>query len=331
MTLQLLPAREHFPAFAAEWDRLNRELFGSHPLFDSRFVGPLLGHFGDGSELLCIHRTDNAVDGALILRPLELGRWALFLPSQTQAGMVLMKSARLLEPLLPSLPGYAWSLDLLSIAPAFSPNWSGLTLPRIVRPHAVTMAVATEGDFAAYWQARPKKLKDNLRRYRRHAEETAGPLSITLITDPAEIEDALARYGQLESAGWKGKEGTAITPDNAQGHFYAETFVRFAHIGQAFVMELRVGELLVASRLFIHHEQIWIIIKTTYDETQSAYAPGRLLLYAMLECVLLTCRAAASSSTPMSNATRPNGPLPYGPSRIIRSSATSSLLGFRVF
>lgn len=42
MTWQLLPAREHFPDFAAEWDRLNRELYKSHPLFDSRFVGPLL-------------------------------------------------------------------------------------------------------------------------------------------------------------------------------------------------------------------------------------------------------------------------------------------------
>jgi hypothetical protein len=174
MTWQLLPAREHFPAFAAEWDRLNRELYGGHPFFDSRFVGPLLEHFGNGRELLCIHRSAEIIDGALILRPLGLGRWELFLPSQIQAGAVLMKSARPLETLLPALPGYAWSLDLLSIDPAFSPDWSGLTLPRIVHPHAVTMTVATDGDFATYWQARPKKLRDNIRRYQRRAEKPAG-------------------------------------------------------------------------------------------------------------------------------------------------------------
>lgn len=283
MTWQLHPAREYFPPFAADWDRLNAALYGRHPFFDSRFIGPLLEHFGDGRELLCLHRNTDGIDGALILRPLGLGRWALFAPAQTQAGAVLLKSARPLETLLPVLPGYPWSLDLLAIDPAYAPDWSGLTLPRIIHPHALTMAVATDGDFAAYWQSRPKNLIKNIRRYKRRAAETVGPLSVTSITAPDDIAAALARYGQLETAGWKGREGTAIAADNAQGRFYADTLVRFAVSGQALVMELHVGERLVASRLFIRHAQMWIILKTTYDETQSAYAPGRLLLHAVLE------------------------------------------------
>ena len=123
-------------------------------------------------------------DGALILRPLRFGRWALFLPGQAQAGAVMLKDARLLETLFPTLPGYAWSLDLLSIDPAYAPDWAGLRFPRIVIPHALTMAVATDGDFASYWQARPKNLITNIRRYQRRAEESAGPLSVTVITDP---------------------------------------------------------------------------------------------------------------------------------------------------
>jgi hypothetical protein len=39
-----------------------------------------------------------AIDGALILRPLGLGRWSLFLPSQTQAGAVMLKDAGLDAP-----------------------------------------------------------------------------------------------------------------------------------------------------------------------------------------------------------------------------------------
>jgi CelD/BcsL family acetyltransferase involved in cellulose biosynthesis len=330
MTWQLVPAREHFPTFAAEWDRLNAELYGSHPLFDSRFVGPLLEHFGKGDELLCIHSSADTIDGALIMRPLGLGRWALFLPSQSQAGAVLLKDGSLLETLLPALPGYAWSLDLLSIDALYSPDWTNLRLTRIVIPHAITMTVGTKGNFTAYWQARPKNLIKNIRRYQRRAEETVGPLAVATITDPAEVADALARYGQLESAGWKGKQGTAIAPDNVQGQFYADTLGRFAARGQALVMELRAGELLVASRLFIRHERMWIILKTTYDETQSAYAPGRLLLHAVLERAFAEMPGGAVEF--YTNASRDNAewatslrPIPHH--QIIRSRVAAGLLG----
>jgi CelD/BcsL family acetyltransferase involved in cellulose biosynthesis len=283
MGWELKPAREAFSSFATEWDRLNGALYNSHPMFDSRFIGPLIEHFGKGDEQLCLHRTDGLINGALILRPLGLGRWALFLPAQAQAGAIMLNETSLLETLFPALPGHAWSLDLLAIDSSYAPDWSGLTLPRIVHPHALTMAVTTAGDFAAYWQARPKKLRDNLRRYRRRAEVSVAPLSIQMIDTPDEIIDALTRYGQLESAGWKGREGSAIAPDNIQGRFYAEILRQFSRAGQAHVMELRAGEQVVASRLFIRHEQMWVALKTTYDETQSAFAPGRLLLLEMLE------------------------------------------------
>ncbi|MDP2171365.1 MAG: GNAT family N-acetyltransferase [Rhodocyclaceae bacterium] len=330
MSWELKAAGEHFPAFAAEWDRLNGELYGSHPFFDSRFIGPLLVHFGKGDELLCVHRGADAIDGALILHPLSFGRWSLFLPSQTQAGAVMLKDARLLETLLPALPGHAWSLDLLSIDPAYAPDWSGLRLPRIVIPHAITMAVATEGDFNHYWQARPKNLISNIRRYQHRAEETTGPLTVATITDPAKLVDALARYGQLESAGWKGKQGTAIAPDNAQGQFYADMLGRFAASGQALVMELRAGEQLVASRLLIRHEQMWNILKTTYDETQSAFAPGRLLLHAVLERACAEMRSGIVEF--YTNATRDQAewatalrPIPHH--QIFRNDLVAGLLG----
>ncbi|WP_148103021.1 GNAT family N-acetyltransferase [Sulfuricystis multivorans] len=283
MGWDLKPAREHFPAFAEAWDRLNAELYASHPMFDSRFVGSLLEHFGNGDELLCIHHGAGSVDGALIVRPRGRGRWALFLPSQAQAGAVMLKNAKLLETLLLALPGYAWSLDLLSIDPLYSPDWTQLGLPRIVMPHANTMAISTRGDFAAYWQARPKNLRHNISRYLRRAKQVAGAISVHCFTKPNEIAEALKRYGVLESAGWKGKGGTSIAPDNAQGRFYTDMLGRFGATGQAMVMELHAGERLVASRLFIGHPTMWIALKTTYDETQSAFAPGRLLLHDMIE------------------------------------------------
>lgn len=330
MSWELKSAGEHFPAFAAEWDRLNAEFYGSHPMFDSRFVGPLLEHFGIGDERLCVHRSAGAIDGALILHPLGLGRWALFLPAQSQAGAVLLKDARHLETLLPALPGHAWSLDLLSIDPLYAPDWTHLRLPRIVIPHANTMAVSTHGDFDAYWEARPRNLIKNIRRYRRRAEETIGALAFATITEPAEVVAALARYGQLESAGWKGRQGTAIAPDNGQGKFYADMLGRFAASGQALVMELRAGERLLASRLLIRQQSMWIILKTTYDETQSAWAPGRLLLHAVLERAFSGMHSGAVEF--YTNASRDNAewatslrPIPHH--QVIRSRIAAGFLG----
>lgn len=290
---EIVPAQARFAEFASDWDKLNHRLFAGHPFFDSRFVGPLLQFFGQGSEQLCIHRTSDAVDGALILRPLALGRWALFLPDQAQAGAVLLADARLLETLLPALPGYAWSLDLLSVDPMYAPSWTGLRLPRTATVHAVTMAVATEGSFDAYWQKRPRKLASNMRRYRRRTEEQSGNLSLTTLTEPLHIRDALARYGAMEAAGWKGDQGTAVTIDNAQGRFYERTLSGFAATGQAMVMELHIGDQLAASRLFVRTEQMWIALKTTYNEALSALAPGRQLLYEMLQQAFQRLRSGA--------------------------------------
>lgn len=293
MSWELRPAHTAFPAFAAEWDRLNHVLYAGHPMFDSRFIGPLLAHFGSGDEMLCLHRSGASVDGALIVRPLGKGRWTLFMPAQTQAGALMLENVRALDTLPRALPGYAWSLDLLSVDPLYAPSWAGLDLPQIVTPHALTMAVALDGDFAGYWRNRPKKLAANIRRYRRRAEETLGPLTVSFIDRESDMRTALARYGELESAGWKGKAGTAIAIDNPQGDFYLDVLTRHARTGQALIAEMRAGERLIASRLFIGNEKIRIALKTTYDETMAAMAPGRLLLHDVLEQAFVTLPGGA--------------------------------------
>jgi CelD/BcsL family acetyltransferase involved in cellulose biosynthesis len=282
MGWELKPACEAFPDFAAEWDRLNGELYDSHPMFDSRFVGPLLKYFGKGNEKLCIHRAAGKVDGALILRPIGLGRWELFLPAQAQAGPILLREGRWLESLFESLPNAAWSIDLLAIDPEYSPDWTGLRLPRTVTPHQLTMAVALDGDFAGYWQSRPRNLAKNMRRYQHRAETRLGTPKVTAVTHRQQIGEALVRYSALEMSGWKGKAGSAVGIDNPQGRFYLQSLEAFADSGQARIIELHIGAQLAASRLIIRNKAMWIILKTAYAETLAALAPGRLLLREVL-------------------------------------------------
>lgn len=283
MSWELKPARETFPTFTAEWDRLNAELYDCHPMFDSRFISQLLECFGKGNELLCSHRAATGqIDGALILRPLGFGRWALFLPAQAQAGPLMLRDACLLESLFAALPGNTWSIDLLAIDPDFAPDWTGLPLPRKITPHVLTMAVSVAGNFDNYWQSRPRNLVKNLRRYERRAIEQFGQPVTIVHREAGQMAAAIDRYGALESAGWKGKAGTAISSDNSQGRFYRDTLEAFAATGQAKVIELRIGDRLAASRLIIRNRQMWVILKTAYDETLATMAPGRQLLQEVL-------------------------------------------------
>jgi CelD/BcsL family acetyltransferase involved in cellulose biosynthesis len=191
---------------------------------------------------------------------------------------------------MPTLPGKAWTIDLLAIDPDFEPEWNGLDLPRTMVRHDLTMAVGTQGEFDSYWQARPNKLRTNLRRYQRKSGDHITRLQVT--DDAEEISVAVNRYAELESAGWKAKTGTAISPDNPQGSFYGQVLRQFAASGQAKVIELWFDDKLAASRLVICHRGMWIMLKTTYDESLSAMAPGRQLLHEALRLAFVDIPSA---------------------------------------
>lgn len=277
------PAKTAFAEFAEDWDRLNARLYARHPIFDSRFVGPLLDHFGEGCELLCIHRADGAISGALILCPNRLGRWSSFCPAQLQLNPVLLEDASLLETLLAALPGWAWTLELYATDLRFSPDFSRLALPQVATWNAQTMSIELGNEpnpFNRYQGQRGKKLSANIRRFVRRAEAHAHRL--TKHTDKAEIGEAVRRYGHLESAGWKGQAGSALSDDNVQGAFYSEILGRFASTGQATAYELYIDDRLAASRLILSSDHMVVFLKTTYDQTLGSLAPGRLLLYLFL-------------------------------------------------
>ena len=276
------PAKATFARFAQDWDRLNAQLYGRHPYFDSRFVGPLLKHFANGRELLCIYHDAEVVSGALILEPKGVGRWSSFRPSQAQITGVLLKDGKHLEALFPALPGFAWLIELLAIDPRYSPDLTSLSLPQNTRGGALTIGIDADIAFADYWKRRPKNLRSNLRRYIHRVEAEACSLQLYVLTRRSDMGAAVTRYGKLETTGWKAAAGTAVSADNAQGAFYAELMSLFARSGQAKVYELQLGNQVAASRLVLVNDHMKIILKTAYNEELKRFAPGRLLLYQMV-------------------------------------------------
>lgn len=283
MGWEIHPAKAAFPEFAQEWDRLNEQLYESHPLYDSRFVGPMLEFFASGKEQLCIHRNDGLVTGALILQADGMGRWSSFKPSQSQATALLLKDPHVLETLFRELPGFVWSIEFYAIDPRYSPDLSQRRLVTLTSPQAHTIGVYPHTSFSEYWDTRSKNLRANIRRYLNRAEKEGAPPALSKFADSAEMSAGVGRFGQLESAGRKGEAGTAISVDNEQGAFYSEVLRRFAMSDQAAVYELRVGDQLAASRLVITNDHMFVILKTTYDEMLARFAPSRILLHHVIQ------------------------------------------------
>ncbi|HEY9106419.1 MAG TPA: GNAT family N-acetyltransferase [Roseateles sp.] len=267
------------------WDQLNRELMCGHSMLDSTFVDELIRRFGDAGVLLARADLDGRPIAMFLLdaRPRGLGVWRSFLPAQEQIGPALTPPGLDLGGLLRILPGYAAELDLLCNDSRFGDLRDTPKASRQAHPHALTMNVSMQGSFDDYWAQRPRKLIQNMRRYLRRIQSEAQPNRLAVIDDPAEIAAAVGRYAALETSGWKGREGTAVTAHNAQGHFYTAVMSRFAAKGEAVIYELWLGNELLASRMVLLRGGMAIMLKTAFHEGFDRFAPGRILLLRTLE------------------------------------------------
>jgi len=279
---QLLP-RSAFAEYTADWDRLNQHLYQAHPLLDSRFVAMLVEHFAKSRTYLAIYQaTGKPVSNLLLLEPGKPGLWQTFLPSQAQIAPVLCEDPTKLSQLPSALPGFTLAVDILCQDSLFSfSKATPLHLDSFA--HATTINITLSESFIDYWEQRSRKLQQNIRRYFNRLTKNGSSYKLNIITTANELALALQRYGELESQSWKGAAGTAIHKDNIQGRFYSDVLQNFACSQQAEIVELYFDEKLVASRINVLNKQMLITLKTSYDENLAEYAPGRLLLYLLIE------------------------------------------------
>lgn len=282
---QITPISQAPAHWQQEWDGLNRKINGAHPMLDSRFVAALLVHFGAQGVHLCRHGSAADVEAYCLLRQHRNGMWTTFLPAQAQIGPVLISDWGVVPGLVRSLPGLALSLDLLCLDPDYGFPAGDIAGDRATTllGHALTMNIALTGGFDAYWAGRSKKLVQNMRRYAKRWAAEGPATRLVRLTHGSDMHAAVARYGDLESSGWKGRAGTAVHIDNIQGRFYLEVMECFARTGNAVVYEYWQGERLAAARLAITSEDMILMLKTAYDESLSELAPGRLLLHDLLK------------------------------------------------
>ncbi len=125
-----------------------------------------------------------------------------------------------------------------------------------------------------------KKLRSQLRGIHRELSEN-GELKLRRIS--AADRSALDRFYQLEAAGWKGTEGSAIVCSPNVRQFYDEIAQAAEHFGYLCMYSLEFNGELLASHLGLAHNGRYYSPKIAYNEKFPQYAPGHLIVSEILQ------------------------------------------------
>lgn len=281
MSWTVMPASQ-FSAQMARWRTLHAASAAS-PLLAADFVAALLTSFADGRELLAWHDTAGVTDAMTILTPGGFGVWHTFQPSQAPVGLWLQRDdgppAALLRPLLARLPGPALLVGLTQCDPALMARPADGACVRTadyIRTARITLRGA--GGFDAFWEARGKNLRSNLKKQRNRLRQDGVTPRLEICRAPEQMAQAVADYGRLEGSGWKAAGGTAVDAANAQGHFYRTMLEAFAVRGAASVYRYWLGDQLAAMDLCVEGGDCIVVLKTAYDEQLAGQLSPALLM-----------------------------------------------------
>ena len=282
MSWTLYPASD-FARHRQEWSQLHAALDPPHAsaLLATEFVEPLIGQFGRGDELLACLREKDRLRAMAIVQQGRRGAWNTFQPAQAPIGLWLQQpdldTAEAAHSLLGALPGFPLLLALTQMDPMLAPrpaNGPGIRTLDYIDTARVTLA----GSFDDYWNARGKNLRANLKKQRARLERDGVATRMVVDREPARMAQAVQDYGCLETSGWKGSKGTAVSSENAQGRYYRVMLEGMAARGAASVYRYYFGEQLVAMDLCVEDGASLVVLKTAYDESVSPNLSPTLLM-----------------------------------------------------
>ena len=268
-----------------DWDRLNAAR-GDLPFLAGEAIVSALTIFGDGCErLLVAHRNNEVIAMFLLVQQGKL-KWQTLQPSQLPLGGWVAQAAVPLQDITRSLLrgplGFCLVLSITQIDPLVAQREED-TPDSQTSDYIDTGWIDIEGSFDQYWAARGKNLRLNMRKQRSKLLAQGVVLTMQVLRAHADMAPAVARYGVMESAGWKAGKGTAIHPNNAQGRYYRELLERGSVNGEAVVYRMLFGDRVVAMNLCLERAGALVVKKATYDESIQSCSPAFLLREMELE------------------------------------------------
>jgi len=279
MSWTVVPA-SRLAAHLPRWQALHAECAAS-PLLAPDFLAAALSAFATGDEVLAWYEDGGATRVMTVLAPGGFGRWNTFQPSQAPVGFWLQRTGespeRFIPGLLRALPGPAIVLGITQCDPMLLPRPPDSARARTL-DYIDTARISLAPGFDAYWNARGKNLRNNLKKQRKRLQQEGCATRLQVSRAPHEMADAVADYGMLETMGWKAAAGSAVSAANQQGRFYQAMLEAFARRGAARVYRYFIGERLAAMDLCIEGGGCVVVLKTAYDESLGGALSPALLM-----------------------------------------------------
>ena len=137
------------------------------------------------------------------------------------------------------------------------------------------------GPFDQMLRELPKSARKHLNLARNRLAR-AGNARFRTVSDPAALAGAIDELIEVESAGWKGRAGTAIKCSPRLCAFYRMLVARFGARGLCDIHTLYVGDRPAAAELALRSGDLAAFLKCGYDEAFAALSPDNTLdAYAM--------------------------------------------------
>lgn len=256
------------------------ERSGASVAVGADYVAALLDTLGDGREVVALRSGRDGPDAAAVLRRTGRGVWTTFNPSEVCVGLWIQSVeadlAALASGLLGALPGLPVALAVLQLDPAVVARPAETGRLRTL-DHFRTAWIDVAGGFDDYWAARGKNLRANTKKARGELGRIGVTPVLEVATEPSGVGPALSEYARLEAAGWKGKSGTAMTPDGPEGRFYRRLLEQACAKRGGEIYRYRAGDRAVAMDLCLRDRGTLIVLKTAYDEEWAKVSPASLM------------------------------------------------------
>lgn len=147
----------------------------------------------------------------------------------------------------------------------------------------VSLPESDNGSIDEFLKGPRKHLRQELdRRLRRLKEVGVVKFQLTSGVTP----EMMTTYFALESKGWKGRRGTAVTDDPVVAQLHRDFAGLMADRRALLVYELKLDGKTIAMSLNIRDEHRTTHWKTSYDEDFARYSPGNLLFRELVkDCI----------------------------------------------
>lgn len=281
---------------AADWDALAVRTAAT-PFARPGWLEAWQDAFGGGRLLVLAARRQGRLVGVLPVRR-RGGGLASPTNAHTPGFALLAEDAAARGELIAALYGLAPRRVRLDYLDAADPTLGDLRRAAALARHGVLCTTVQRSPYLTLAAGEDVdrrldgKVARNLRRLHRRLSER-GHVTVDLRDGRRRLEDHLAEGFGLEASGWKAERGTAIASSPVTRGFYTAVARWAAAAGLLRLCYLRVDGRAVAFVFALRDDAAFYIVKGGYDRNLRRFAPGKLLMRALL------AEAAATGGTRM--------------------------------